>query len=142
MQAVDSIQEKSWIDRMADEPVSIEDSLIDTDVASGEEDIYVASYLQLMWWRFRKHRMALISAFVIILLYLVVGFAEFVSPYHPEPPNPSDNFTGYKFAPPSRIHIFDEDWNLHRPFVYKLKTDRDPETLRKIYTEDKSYIVT
>ena len=31
MQAVDSIQEKSWIDRMADEPVSIEDSIIDAD---------------------------------------------------------------------------------------------------------------
>jgi peptide/nickel transport system permease protein len=27
---------------------------------------------------------------------------------------------------------------LHRPFVYKLQADRDPETLRRIYTEDTS----
>ncbi|MEZ4677540.1 MAG: hypothetical protein R2932_25325 [Caldilineaceae bacterium] len=103
----------------------------------GDEKIYVASYWQLMWWRFRKHRMAMIGGIVIILLYTVAIFAEFVAPYDPDP-HPSELFVTYKLAPPTKIHIFDENWNLQRPFVYKLQQDRDPETLRRIYTEDTS----
>jgi len=40
-------------------------------VDSGER-VYVASQWQLMWWRFRKHRLAIVSGFVIIGFYLAV----------------------------------------------------------------------
>jgi peptide/nickel transport system permease protein len=100
-------------------------------VTEEEEKIYVASYWQLMWWRFRKHKMAVISAVILGLFYLVAVFCEFVAPYDPE-----QYFVQYKLAPPSRIHIIDAEGRFHRPFVYQIKQERDPETLRNIYTED------
>ena len=48
-----------------------------------EQKIYVASQRQLMWWRFRKHKLALISTVVLIAFYLVALFCEFLAPYDP-----------------------------------------------------------
>jgi peptide/nickel transport system permease protein len=104
---------------------------VDAAITDEEEKIYVAPYWKLMWWRFRKHRMALISIGVLVLFYLVAGFCEFVAPY-----DPAQYFVQYKLAPPSPIHIRDAEGNYHRPFVYKIIRDRDPETYRNIYTED------
>jgi peptide/nickel transport system permease protein len=128
-----STLDRSWMERTADEDWS-EPELLD-DVIQEEEAIYVASYFQLMWWRFLKHKMALISAVVLIFLYLVAAFAEAVAPYLPD-----NTFVQYKLAPPTRIHIFDSEGRLQRPFVYKTIRERDPETLRSTYTEDTATI--
>jgi len=129
--------EKTWFEKNEAEDWQDNEGIFDDDVVHGDEKVYVASHWQLMWWRFRKHRMAMAGGVVIILLYFIAGFAEFITPYDPDP-HPSELFVSYKLAPPTRIHIFDENWGLHRPFVYKLQQDRDPETLRRIYTEDPS----
>jgi peptide/nickel transport system permease protein len=100
-------------------------------VRSEEEKVYVASPWLLMWWRFRKHRMAVASAVVLGLFYFVAIFCEFVAPYDPEL-----FFVKYKLAPPTRIHIRDAKGRLHWPFVYGMIRERDPETLRSLYTED------
>jgi peptide/nickel transport system permease protein len=100
-------------------------------IATEEEKIYVAPYWKLMWWRFRKHKMALISVGVLALFYFVGIFCEFVAPY-----DPNGYFVKYKLAPPSKVHIRDADGNLHWPFVYRIVQARDPETMRNIYTED------
>jgi peptide/nickel transport system permease protein len=102
-------------------------------VTQEEEGIYVASHWRLMWWRFRKHRMAVLSAVLLIAFYLVALFAEIVAPYDPE-----GMFIQYKMAPPTRIHIRDAEGRFHLPFVYKIVRDRDPETLQNLYTEDTS----
>ncbi|MEM7126905.1 MAG: ABC transporter permease [Chloroflexota bacterium] len=127
--------QKTWSEQSNDEWQ--DDGQYLDDSPSGDEKIYVASAWQLIWWRFLKHRMAVISGVVIVLLYLIAAFAEFIAPYDPNP-HPSELFVTYKLAPPSKVHIFDDDWNLHRPFIYKITLERDPETLRRIYTEDKS----
>jgi len=131
--------EKTWFDQVEeDEGNWGDDGQFDDDFAHvTDEKVFVASQWQLIWWRFRKHRMAVISAFVVILLYLVAAFAEFVAPYHPDP-HPSELFVSFKLAPPTRIHIIDMEGNFQRPFVYKMAQERDPETLRRIYTEDTS----
>jgi peptide/nickel transport system permease protein len=98
-----------------------------------EEKIYVASFKQLMWWRFKRHKMALISLVVLGLFYFVVVFAEFVAPY-----DPHQFFTKYKLAPPTRMRIRDSEGDFHWPFVYKIVRDRDPVTLRSLYTDDTS----
>jgi peptide/nickel transport system permease protein len=98
-----------------------------------EEKLYVASFKQLMWWRFKKHRMALISLGVLFIFYFVAAFAEFVAPYDPE-----QYFVQYKLAPPTRIRIRDAEGDFHWPFVYKIVRERDPETLRSIYVDDTS----
>lgn len=53
-----------------------EDELVTT---TSEEQISVATQWQLMWWRFRKHTLAMIAAAFIIIFYLVVIAADFLS---------------------------------------------------------------
>ncbi len=125
--------EKTWYDRAEQGEFAENDELLAEDVATPEEKLSVASYWQLMWWRFLKHRMAVISAVIVLLLYLVAIFSEFVAPY-----NPDDTFVKYKLTSPSPVHLFDAEGSFHRPFVYKIERTRDPKTLRSIYAEDKS----
>lgn len=125
----------SFIDRVQDTDEEQDVIIDESGVSSSNEKLYLASYWQLMWWRFLRHRMAVISAVVVILLYLIAIFAEFVSPYIPD-----NSFVQYKLAPPSPIHIIDTEGNFRRPFVYKVIRERDPETLRNIYTEDTTTI--
>lgn len=122
---------QSWLDRLDDDDAIHEGEVLEE--ATNEEKVYVASYLQLMWWRFLKHRMAVISAVIVLLLYFIAAFAEFVAPYDPE-----HSFVQYKLTPMSQIRIIDAEGNLRRPFVYPLVRDRDPETLRSTYVEDTS----
>jgi peptide/nickel transport system permease protein len=100
-----------------------------------EKEAYeVASQWQLMWWKFRKHKLAMISVPVLLILYLIAIFCEFVSPTLP-----AERFTAYKNAPPQRIHFFDEETGFSfRPFVYDLKQEIDKETFLRTYVEDKS----
>ncbi len=96
-----------------------------------DEKIFVATQWQLMWWKFRKHKMAMVSAVVILLLYMVALFSEFVGPYDPE-----QFFPKYKLAPPTQIHIRDATGTFRRPFVYRIVRTKDPVTLRDLYNED------
>jgi peptide/nickel transport system permease protein len=104
---------------------------VEEGISGEEEKIYVAPYWKLMWWRFRKHKMALLSVGILAVFYLVGIFCEFVAPYDPE-----QYFVKYKLAPPSKIRIRDAEGNSHPPFVYATIRERDPETYRNIYTED------
>ncbi|HEU5098485.1 MAG TPA: ABC transporter permease [Roseiflexaceae bacterium] len=99
------------------------------------EEVYVAPQWKLMWWKFRRHRMALVSVFVLAICYFAAGFCEFVAPYGPEAFS-----TKYTLAPPTRVHLFDSNGTFRGPFVYGNKRVRDPATLRAIYTEDTSLI--
>ena len=129
-------RQRSWIERTDEEEHKGFDEDLDVDIdAVKDEEIYVASYSQLMWWRFRKHRMAVLSGGLVIVLYLIAAFAEFVAPYDPE-----QSFVQYKFVPPMKIHIFDENGRIRRPFVYKIIRERDKETLRNTYLEDTEVI--
>ena len=103
------------------------------EVPREREKIFVASPRQLMWWRFRRHRMALLSGVVLILLYLVALTWEFLAPY-----DPLRHDVQSAYAPPQRVQFFDEEGFHFRPFVYGLKGERDPKTFRKIYEVDKT----
>lgn len=124
--------EKTWFERAEQEQSAAVDEGVD-EIGIKEKKVYVASYWKLMWWRFLRHRMAVVSAVLVILLYTIAAFCEIVAPYDPE-----ETFAKYKLVPPTRIHFFDEAGNWQGPFVYQIKRDRDPETLRSIYTEDTS----
>lgn len=97
-----------------------------------EGAISIASPRQLMWWKFRKHRIAVISVIVLIGMYLLALFAGFVSPYDPNTFNAS-----YKYVPPMAITFLDGEGNFTgRPGVNGLIQERDPETLRITYQTD------
>jgi peptide/nickel transport system permease protein len=97
-----------------------------------EERIYVASQWKLMWWRFRKHKLAVASAFVIGFIYLVALFCEFIATYDPEKRDQS-----FAYAPPQKLRFVDEAGFHLRPFVYGLKGERDQKTRRLIFVEDR-----
>jgi len=48
-----------------------------TEAAAAPRTLAVASQLQLTWWRFRRHRLACFSGVVVVLFYLLAGFADF-----------------------------------------------------------------
>ncbi len=103
------------------------------DLQKAGEKVYVAPPWKLMWWRFRKHKMAVVCTVVLILFYFVAVFSEFVSPYDPD-----GSLIQFKQAPPTEIHIRDEQGNFHFPFVYQHKRAMDPNSLAITFTEDKS----
>ncbi len=95
-----------------------------------EPRIFVASQWQLMWWRFRKHKLALISAMVVGLVYLIALFVEPIAPYLPDAFNPPRTY-----APPQLIH-FVHDGRLVGPYVFGLKQEIEPEALRRVFKPD------
>jgi len=97
-----------------------------------EESVYVASQWQLMWWRFRKHKPALISAVILIFFYAVAIFCEFLAPVDPHKISET-----YVHVVPQTLQFFDENGFHLRPFVYGYKPGRDPVTFRKLYTIDR-----
>jgi peptide/nickel transport system permease protein len=97
--------------------------------AEAEDRIAVATQWQLMWWRFRKHKLAMFGSFIIILLYLVVIFADFLA-Y--SVPTTSDSALG--LTPPQSIHWVDN--GQFSPHVYALVGKRDPVTFKRVYTAD------
>jgi peptide/nickel transport system permease protein len=91
-----------------------------------------ASTRQLIWWRYRKHRLAMIGLWCVIGLYIIAIFCEFLSPYDKD-----QRFYEYIYTPPTRVRIFDQQGNLHRPFIYDVSLEIDMETQQLRY-EDKT----
>ena len=106
----------------------------ETMVAEVEQDqISIAKPRQLMWWKFRKHRLAVVSTVILIVFYVFALFADFISP---KDPNAYD--ASYKYVPPMAITLIDEDGDFRlQPGVNGLISNRDPETLRITYDTDK-----
>lgn len=53
-------------------------------IEENAEKVYIASNWQLIWWKYRKHRVAVASTFIVVIFYLIAAFCEFVAPYDPE----------------------------------------------------------
>jgi peptide/nickel transport system permease protein len=96
-----------------------------------EQRVAVATQWQLIWWRFRKHRLALGSTFVLVAFYLVVLFADF---FAYADPHASD--AQRSLIEPQSIHWFDE--GRFHPYVNGLKGTRDPITFKRVYKLDTS----
>ena len=100
---------------------------------TAEERYYLASQWELMWRKFKKHGLAKISLVILGLFYLMALLCEFISPYGLESYN-----RRYTYCQPQGLHFFDEEGFHLRPFVYGIKTERDPKTLRRHYSEDRT----
>jgi peptide/nickel transport system permease protein len=106
-----------------------------------DERIFTASQWRLMWWRFKRHKLAMISAVVLIFFYVVAIFCEFVAPH-----DPGRYSSKLVFAPPRSIHLIDYDENgtpSFRPFIYGYDSERNMETFEMEYVvneEEKYYL--
>src|SRR5687768_2679934 len=99
-----------------------------------ENRYYTASQFQLMWWKFKKHKLALIGSAILGLFVFVAAFAEFLSPYAPGVRTPN-----YLYGRPQVLHFVDAEGKFHlRPFTYALTAAMDPETFLLEVKEDTS----
>ena len=94
----------------------------------------ILSQRQLIWRKFKRHRVAYFCFLFLILFYILAIFAEFFAPY-----GAFTRDTNFLYAPPTPIHFVDEDGVFTlRPFVYKIVSELDLDTFRREYVEDKS----
>ena len=99
-----------------------------------EQRIFVASQWQLMWWRFRKHRVAVASAAVVAAFYLAVIGADFLAYADPDASEAQRSL-----MPPQRVYWFD-GWRFS-PHVHAVKGARDPQTFKRVYRADPSQTI-
>ncbi|WP_083533494.1 ABC transporter permease [Bosea sp. WAO] len=97
-----------------------------------QERVYLASQLQLMWWKFRRHKLAVISGVIILVMYASIVICEFLAPYHY-----TTRDTDFIRAPPQRVHLFHEGTFLG-PFVYPYTQRLNMENLKREYDVDTS----
>ena len=98
-----------------------------------KDELFEIKYMgrwQLAWRALKKHKLGLFSLWVLIILYLVAIFADFLAPN-----NPYDQRQDLSYAPPSKVHWTDEDGKLTAPYIYAWVLERDPETYRTFFTE-------
>lgn len=90
------------------------------------------SYWALVWWKFKRNRVAVIGGIILVTFYLSFVFIpEFLSPYA------LDHTSEYVEAKPTRIRFVDAEGKFHlRPFVYGMEKKIDFKTRLRIYEDD------
>lgn len=109
----------------------VSDRPFDPNVNEGRIDAMAeATQRQLMWWHFKRHRIALISLIFLAVVYASILICEFLAPYQQDTRN-----LDHIYAPPQHIHLF-HDGAFVGPFVYGRNMTLDMETMRRVYTDD------
>ncbi len=98
-----------------------------------QERIYLASQWRLMWWKFKRHRLAVIAGIVLLFFYGTIPFSEFLAPYSGATRN-----TDFIRSPPQKVHLF-HDGRLE-PFVYGHSFRLNLEDLKREYRPDRSKV--
>jgi peptide/nickel transport system permease protein len=100
-------------------------------VTAAEEKIAAATQLQLTWWRFRKHKLAVASGILVVLFYIGAILADFLAVT-----GPHSTDAARSYIPPQPIHWYDD--GAFKPHVYALKGKRDMRTFKIVYAPDPS----
>ncbi|HEX7075960.1 MAG TPA: ABC transporter permease [Hyphomicrobiaceae bacterium] len=103
-------------------------------LSAAQERIYLASQWRLMWWKFKRHRVAVVSGIFLGILYISILFCELLAPYHYQ-----SRHIDHIYSPPQRVHLFHEG-QLIGPFVYGQKYSLNMETLKRQYEPDRSVV--
>ncbi|MDE0671777.1 MAG: ABC transporter permease [Caldilineaceae bacterium] len=112
---------------------------VETPESQEDMHLLVAGQWQLMWWRFRKHKVAMVATAVSLLIYFVAVFAEFLAPL------PRDHYAAdYTFAPPQRIKLILEDEFGNRefhPHVLGYTVEIEAVALRRVFKPDPEQVI-
>jgi peptide/nickel transport system permease protein len=110
--------------------------LLDQQVHAGS--LVAASQWTLIWHKFSRHRLAMVALVVVVLIYLVAAFAEFLAPTDPAKFDPR-----YTFAPPQQIHLFltDDEGTRFAPHVLGFKSQVDPKSFRRMFQPDPEKVI-
>ncbi len=93
-----------------------------------QEHFFMASQWKMMWWKLLRHRLAVASGLVLLVMYASILVSEVLAPYELNTRN-----RRHIFAPPQAIHLFHEG-QLVGPFVYGYDFRLNRELLRREYT--------
>jgi peptide/nickel transport system permease protein len=92
-----------------------------------QERFYRASEWRIVWWRFRRHRVAVWSGAFLLLMYMAIVICEFLAPYELH-----NRHTQHIYAPPQALHFFHEG-DFIGPFVYGFDYKLNMENLQREY---------
>jgi peptide/nickel transport system permease protein len=100
------------------------------DLPSDADAVSVAPNWKLVWWRFKRHRLAVVSGFIVLFIAILALFPGFFATQGPNQSNAMGSF-----IPVQRIHFWDDGPSL---FVYGVTGARNPRTLRMEWQIDES----
>ncbi len=121
-------EQEHFVDSQPFNPFSTE------ELTPEQERYYQASQWRIMWWKFKRHKVAVWSGVILLLFYMCVPFAEQIAPYRA---NERSNL--HLYSPPQPVRIF-HDGELVRPFVYGMSSKIDMQTVSWVFTEDRSKV--
>ncbi|MDA0218370.1 MAG: ABC transporter permease [Proteobacteria bacterium] len=99
-----------------------------------QERFYLASQWRLMWWKFRRHKLAVFSGVLLALTFFSILISEILAPY-----NLHSRHVDHLYAPPQAIHLFHEG-EFVGPFVYGFDYHLDMENLQRVYTSNRENV--
>jgi peptide/nickel transport system permease protein len=95
-----------------------------------QERFYLASQWRLMLWKLARHRVAVISGIILLVMYGSTLISEILAPYELHTRN-----TRFIYAPPQEVRWFHEG-RFVGPFTYGLTKSLNMVTLKREYAED------
>jgi peptide/nickel transport system permease protein len=98
------------------------------EMTAAQERYYMASQWRMMWWKLKRHRIAVLSGFILLAMYLSITVIEFLAPY-----GVHSRHADFIFAPPQAVHLFHEG-RFIGPFVYGYDYRLDMQNLQRVYT--------
>lgn len=94
------------------------------------------SYWDLVWWKFRRNRLALMGGTIVLLYYFIcVGVPGLFSPYDVN--TQSERI----LAPPQRIHLWDNEGTFRGPFVFGYTEQIDRVQRLRSFVIDETTII-
>ena len=99
-----------------------------------QEEFYRASQWRIMWWKFRRHRIAVFCGAILLLLYASALVSEVLAPYGL---NTRDSRNIY--APPQSVHLFHEG-SFVGPFVYGYTMKLNLDTMKREFSADETKV--
>ncbi len=119
---------------MIEKPVPTNDQASPSLAAESEGVVRTESltHWQLVYREFRRHKLAVIGTIILLFMYAVALLSDFIAPY-----DPGRVHAGFSYMFPQRIRVFHEG-GLTPPFVYGVRSARDPVTLERIFEIDES----
>jgi peptide/nickel transport system permease protein len=95
-----------------------------------QERYFMASQWRMMWLRFKRHRLAVVSGAVLLVMYLSILVSEVLAPY-----DLHARHTSFIYAPPQSLHFFHQG-RFQGPFIYEIGFELDLENMRRVYSEN------
>lgn len=92
------------------------------------------SQWRLMWWKLKRHKLAVVSLVFLSVMYASIFLTEFLAPYALETRN-----LNAIYAPPQSVHLFHEG-RLVGPFVYGRSMELDMANLQRRYVDDPAQV--